>query len=165
MAAEEYLQDIKINKYDLDTEFENQPSRYIKWSTKYANAVRNRDDLEQKRKVIKAELDTEYRQEFDRLKVKITEPVIDSAIRQDERHKEISDQLIIAEEAVNIMEAVKWGFEQRKESLKWLAQLTLAGYYSEVKQPEAMREEKKEKERAETAELLRQQRRGKRCDT
>lgn len=149
----EYIDDIKINKYALDKEFEEQPSLYMKWSEKHATAVRVRDDLEQKRKVVRAELDTEYRQEYDRQKIKITEGLIDSAIRQDERHQKISNELIEAEEEVNIMESVKWAFEQRKKSLEWLAQLMIGGYYSLPKQPEEMKEQKIERGRETQREL------------
>jgi hypothetical protein len=129
-------EDRQINKFKLDEAWEEQAELSYKWGRKFAEAAKRRDDIIQERKVCRAELDTEYRMTYVESGMKYSETTIDAAIRQDDRHKEITRQLIEAEEEVAVYEAAKWAMNDRKKALEYESELWMAGYYGDPKQPQ-----------------------------
>jgi hypothetical protein len=127
----DYKDDIKINQYRLHEEIINQPVLYLKWAEKAAHAMANRLTLEKQKKVIRAELDSQYRLKLEKTSEKITENRLDASIRTDKKYIKISEELINAIEEEAVMMDVKWAFQQRKTSLELLQQGIINGLYAD----------------------------------
>ena len=130
----EYNDDLKIDFSELHINWRDQPINYMKWSEKWVNAVSYRDRIKESLEVLKAELDTKYRQELS-VDKKPTEAVISSAITNDADYKLQQQQLIDANETVNLLVSAKAAFEHRKKALEGLTQLWVNGYWSDPKIP------------------------------
>lgn len=154
----DFTEDRKFSRFKMDEAWEQQAELAYKWGRKYADAAKRRDEVQQERKVIKAELDTEYRATFEENGIKITEPAIDAAIRQDDRHKEVTKRLIDAEEEVLVFEAAKWAMQDRRAALEYESELWMNGYWGDPKQP--VRRVVEEKTREELREGRRSRSRG-----
>lgn len=130
----EYNDDLKIGFSKLHINWRDQSTNYMKWSEKWVNAVSYRDHIKENLDVLKAELDAKYRQELSTDK-KPTEVAISSAITNDEDYKLQQQQLIDANETVNLLVSAKGAFEHRKKALEGLTQLWVNGYWSDPKIP------------------------------
>jgi len=126
-----YKEDIEINRHKLDEEIINQPVLYLEWAQKASEAMAHKQRTEQKRKLIKAELDKKYREQFESNGEKYTEAKLDSYIRSDKEFKNATDEYIDAMEQEQIYADVKWAFQQRKSSLELLQEGIINGIYAD----------------------------------
>ena len=142
----DFENDVKINKFELDIEWEKQPALFEKYARASAEATAERDRVWQNRKVIKAELMTEILNHYNSIGLKKpTDVAIDAEIRGDSRHKEVSEELIAANEKVGLTDAAKWAMQQKKDALENMVKLFLAGYWSDAKIPQEAKEQADEK--------------------
>ena len=146
MAEEtEYNEDLKIDKYHLDEEWEDQPLLYMKWAERYAEAIHERDQLKEKMDLIRAQIDIEIRINpntfgFDRDK-KPTESAISNRILEEEEYQTATEEFLSAKKSVNILQGVKEAMEHKKKALEAETSLFIGGFYSEPKIPQKARED------------------------
>ena len=136
----EYNEDLKIDFAQLDINWRDHSTNYMKWAEKWVNSVAERDRIKEALEVLKAELSTKYRTElFDGKKP--TEAAITAAIISNEEHKTMQQVLIDANEAVNLHTTVKTSFEHRKKALEGTTQLWINGYSSNPNIPAEIRDQ------------------------
>lgn len=127
-----YKEDIKIDKDRLEHELMRQASLYLQYSEDHAHKIRFRDKCKNHLKVVWAELNLQihknWRKEFD---AKPNAQAVEAWIVSHKKHKKATMELIKAEEQVNLSDAIKWAFAQRKSALEGLVTLIVTGYYSE----------------------------------
>ena len=108
------------NENDLHNEWLMQAQQYYDWAKMLGKAKRKRNDLDLERKIIKARL-------YKESKLKLTAanggkaPTgadLESEVRSSPEYKSISEQLIIAEEEVDLMDAGKWAMNRFEKSLE-----------------------------------------------
>ena len=122
---------IKIDKFNLDVEWELQPSKYIEWAEKCAKAILERDQCKQRMDVLKARLDKQLRKSLEKeLGKKPTEGAISAAIDLEPEMQEMQEHFNQLTYNVNVLTAAKTAFDQRKKALEYLTQLYLSSYYS-----------------------------------
>jgi len=137
----EYNDDLKIDFAQLDINWRDHSTNYMKWSEKWVNAVSERDRIKEALDVLKAELDRKYRYELQLTESKKpTEASITAMIIADENYKLTQQALIDANEAVNILASAKVAFDHRKKALEGLTQLWVSGYWSTPKIPVEIKE-------------------------
>lgn len=125
-----YEEDDKINKFALDQEWLEQGDKYIYWSKRAAQANRDLETIDLRRKILMATLYKEMRENYVQDAVKPTDKMIDADVHSDPRYKEISEEQIAAQEEASIMTDVKWNFQQRQARIASLQELHLKGYYA-----------------------------------
>jgi hypothetical protein len=125
-----YSDEDRINKFQLDAEWEQQGDRYLYWSRQAAIAAKALADCDMRRKVLMAQLYKEHRQNFEMDNIKATDKMIDAEVHADARYKEITIEQINLQEAAQIMTDVKWNFQARQERIVEMQKLFLAGYYA-----------------------------------
>ena len=122
---------IKIDKFNLDVEWELQPAKYIEWAEKCAKAISERDQCKQRMDVLKAKLDKQLRKSLEKeLGKKPTEGAISAAIDLEPEMQEIQEHFNLLTYNVNVLSAARTAFDQRKKALEYLTQLYLSSYYS-----------------------------------
>ena len=127
----EYEEDLKIDFDQLDLNWRDHSTNYMKWSEKWVNAIAYRDRIKESLEVLRAELDGKYRKELYKAEgKKPTEASIIAAITTDKEYKTVQQTLLDANEAVNLMAVAKSAFEHRKKALEGLTQLWVGGYFS-----------------------------------
>ena len=99
----------------------------INWVVFSALNERKKEALE----VLKAELDRKYRPQLEKeIGKKPTEAVVSAAIVIDDIYRLAQNELINANEDVNILASAKSAFEAKKKALEGLTHLWLGGYFS-----------------------------------
>jgi len=135
----EYNEDLEIDFAQLDINWRDHSTNYMKWSKKWVDSVAYRDRCKEALDVVRAGLDAKYRKElFDGKKP--TEAAISAAITSDDDYKLANQTLLDANEAVNLLASAKGAFEHRKKALEGLTQLWLGGYFSNPKIPAEIKE-------------------------
>jgi len=135
----EYNEDLEIDFAQLDINWRDHSTNYMKWSEKWVNAVAERDRLKESLDVLKAELDAKYRIKLYDGK-KPTEVSIAAIITTNDDYKLAQWTLIDANEAVNLLASAKAAFGHRKKALEGLTQLWLGGYFSNPNIPAEIKE-------------------------
>jgi len=120
--SETHENDFIVNERDLDGEWLRQSVLYNKWAGLAATALKKQAQLHLKRKILKAEL-------YKSAKIKLSnmpgskegkEPTgaaIEAEIRTNPEYKNVSEQLIDAEEQTALMEAGKWSMVEKSKAL------------------------------------------------
>lgn len=135
----DYNKDLKIDFAQLNINWRDHSTNYMKWSEKWVDAVARRDRIKEAQDVVKAELDAIYRKGlFDGKKP--TEAAIAAAVIADEKYEEMQQTLLEANENVNLLASAKAAFEHRKKALEGLTQLWLGGYFSNPNIPAEIKE-------------------------
>ena len=132
MDVSELKKQLEIDKYSLDDEWVEQPSRYFYWAEKYASAVRDRDLKMKELEVMKAEVDRDIMANPDKYVLpKVTEGAVSALLSLDESIKKLELELIDLKREVNILSAAKDAFDQRRAALENEVRLWTALYYSD----------------------------------
>jgi hypothetical protein len=127
----EYDDDLIIDKYNLDSECVDQPRRFMKYGTLYAQAVLERDKIKQRLKIAKAESDEYIRKNFQIMGIeKLTEAVVGNLIERQPEVQKLVGEYLEAEYRVNILEVAKEAFRDRRNELSNLVQLFHDGYWA-----------------------------------
>jgi len=133
----DYKQDIKINRFALEKEVEEQPTKYLFYSEEQAEAKRKRDRKKDKldqilaneemriRWLTKVELVEEFGID------KLTETSIKAAVTGSQVVIDAKKEYSEASHRQMLTEGHARAFEQRKSALDNLVRLWIAGYYSD----------------------------------
>ena len=127
-----YEYDLNIDKYSLDLEWEKQAQLYMKWSERYAEAVRNRDRAKEKLELVRAAIDEDIRLNpekygFDK---KPTESAISAMIIKSDKYIEANRVFIESTKEMNVLAGAKEAMAHKKKALESITQLWLGGYYA-----------------------------------
>ena len=125
----DYKESLEIDKSNLDVELSQQAERYMKWAELHVEAISARDEAKANLDVVKAMVDNKIRQEGG----KLTEALISAKIQQDKDYQIASEAHITAQKNTNMLLAGREALAQRKDCLKMLAELWIAGYYATPK--------------------------------
>lgn len=140
----EALKELRINKFKLDVECEENGNVYHRYSDMLVDAEYERDLLKAKIKEVESKVELQIRAEkanSDTLKedgiipieyqdVKLTEAVVSALVNSNKDVCETRRQLILAERKVGKIGAVVKVFAQRKSMLEGEISLWLGNYYS-----------------------------------
>lgn len=128
-----FKDDIKMSIHKLDQAALSQAELYEEWSTKWAQAVSERDRLKEQITILKAEVDERIRlhpQKYGWASDKApTETWIAQKIILDMGIRELNDRFIEAQYNVNIMASAKETLEHRKKGLDILTDLYKGNYF------------------------------------
>jgi len=126
----DYKSDLKIDKGNLDSEFERQPTLYMQYSEEVNKKQQELDDKKLANEVLEADL---YFKASDQTwdKKPTVADLANWVKRNPERVKSIEEYNSLKHELNNLKSAVS-SFEQKKDSLKGLKDLWNGGYWSEV---------------------------------
>ena len=137
-----FEKDIAIDKHSLDIEWEKQPALFEKYARASVEATAERDRKKLDRDTTIAELRLKilnfYNEQGSK---KPTENAIDAEIIISEEHKQVSENLIAANEKVGLTDAAKWAMQQKRDALENMVKLHLAGYFSDPKIPQEAKDE------------------------
>lgn len=129
----DYQKDLEIDKYALDTECLDQARQFMVWSEGLADAMAERDRIEQKTKVMEAQTEQSIRNNPEGYGGKLTEAGIKSYVITNPEVMQIREESIEATHKVNIIMAAKQAMEQRRSMLENLVKLYLSGYWADPK--------------------------------
>jgi len=133
-----YLEEVIIDKYDLDNEWLNQAEKFIHWGEQEAQAEYEKDRIKEKVDLTRAELSTSIREEPKKYGLeKVTEAAINEIILQSKKFQDINGEYIEAVKTAKILTIAKKGFEQRKTALEELVKLYLNGYWADPRSKSA----------------------------
>jgi hypothetical protein len=129
-----YKEDLEIDKFALDKEWEKQASLYCEWGEKEVEAQFNKDKLKEQLDLTRAEVDGEIRKSAARSNIKITEAAISAEILKSRDYQKANNDYLEAIRDAKIFGIAKEAFEHKKKALEKLTDLFLAGYWAEPKQ-------------------------------
>lgn len=124
-----YKEDLSIDKYKLDYEWEKQASKFIEWAEKAVDALFERDKAKDFLELTRAQLDSEIRKDVGEGK-KLTEAAIQSQILQNERYISANDLYLEAVKNAKILDIAREAFDHKKKALEKITDLWIAGYWS-----------------------------------
>ena len=160
----EYEVDLKVNKFKLDEEWEDQPLLYMKWAERVAEAKSDTFRAEEKLKQTKAqmkfeiekckaELDDEIRNEWDLFGFdkKPTEAAIVSCIltqekyhtKMKEQNKKLSDAINEVAEAIKTsetLEGARLAMSHKRSAIEGEVFLWAGNYFSDARIPQIAKE-------------------------
>lgn len=137
-----YKEDLKIDDYALDFEWDRQAQLYMKWAEEYADAVLIRDRAKENVDLVKAEL---YQQIVSQADKKPTEAAIGNEIIQHDKFKEVNNSYLEAKRNAEILAGAKEAMQHKKKALEGRTHLWIAGYNAEPKIPAEAKKESFEK--------------------
>lgn len=129
----EFEKDVAIDVKDLGKELMTQASTYLKWSQLWANETSERDRIKNKMEFLRAELSLKIRENPAAFTTgKITEDTVRCLLETDRVIEKVREELLLANQKVNELLAVKTAMEQRKSMLESVARLFQLGYWSDL---------------------------------
>lgn len=130
----EIFEDLKVDCNSLDFECIDQPRRFMKWSEKFARAIKDRDTAKKAASLLRSDtsMDIRSRPEAYHLE-KVTEGGVQATLESLDTVKEADDEVIEANYIMNVMAGAKDAFEQRRSMLESLIKLYISGYFSQVR--------------------------------
>ncbi len=128
----DYIDDLKINENDLESEWISQAGKYMFYADQWAKAVLVRDTAKIKAEYTYAKLDTEIRGNWNKyFDSKPTEGAIKGKIIQHDDYQDSQKHLVECNEDVNVYYGCKVAFDHRKTALQSLVQIRLSGFHAE----------------------------------
>lgn len=144
-----YLDELKINKYNLEEEWITHNDKAMYWAEQAVKAHREYKEVELERDILMARLYKKHRSALEsEIEERVTDKMVEAEVKLDPEYKEICERLIAAEETSGIMDAAKWKFIARKDSLERIHDGIVTGLFSDPT-------EGKIAERRETQEKIR----------
>lgn len=151
-TLEEYgkrlYEELRFDKYNLDSEYEEQPRRYMDWALLYGKALLERRKAEDEMDTVRGQVDLEVREfpgNFSLTpdsKGKVMETAIKSAVNVAAKVVEVREKFYRIYELCKLFEHATVAFVQRKELLKGEGDLWINKYYSAVTVKEKAQTEK-----------------------
>jgi len=134
----EFESKLKVDKNDLDTEWQQNPQLFWRVSNMHARALSDRDSIKVDIGLAEAELYSLFRQkmedelanEDDKKKGRVTDAAIKSRVESSPQMVKLNKQYLKASERANILLALKEGYQQRSYSLKYLSELYTVNYFT-----------------------------------
>lgn len=155
-----YEQDVRINEKALDVEWLDQPELAIKYGREWVAAKKKVALLDEKLKVTRSELIKEAISDPEKafgVKLNtVSDTKAESYYRTHKKHKKIKQQLIEAQEELDLLEIIKNEVSfSRKTALENLTKLHIADYFAGPNVPRNLTNErnKRDAERGKAKEL------------
>lgn len=127
----DFEKDVMIDPDALDVEWLEQPRLMLKYGQIAAEAKNTADNLKEALDSFKAGLDLDIRKEPEKFGIaKITEGAIQSAILQDDKHKELSEELANARYEAEMAKVASMAISTRKDALENLVRLFGMQYFA-----------------------------------
>lgn len=130
MSDRDIAEDLKINRYKLEDEAENQPSLFYHYSEEATTAREERDKAKAKLKEIEGRISLDYRSGKRVTEAKITENSISAAVDIDPEVIDARNKFLQAEAELGKATAAEEAMQQRKAMIGHLVQLYTMQYYS-----------------------------------
>lgn len=143
-----YEDDLRIDRYDLHNEWEQQPFLFMKYAKMAAEADTASKRTKEKMEVTEAELYLTLRKEKELSKEKFTEASLKAEIKVQDEYQKIYSEYLQSLETQKILSAAVEAFVQRKSALENMVKLYLNNYFahpSEPKKENSVQESLKEK--------------------
>ena len=134
-----YKDELNIDLDDLTAELADHANRYAYWSEKFVLATEIRDKAKANLEVVKAELETTARTDWENIDDFVKSPTDKSAnfwVTKHKKVKEATDKLITANKVMGIYLVAKSAFEARRKMLEALAQKEIQNWYAEPRTSE-----------------------------
>lgn len=128
-----YADDLKIDRNDLVSDWEEQPVLMLQYCDLHAEAVFNRDADKIKLDYTEAKLDSEIRKDFKAFGFvsKPTEAAIKNTILLQKEYIEAIQCLLDSSKQANLMSGIRQSFDHRKKALENMVTLLISGFHSE----------------------------------
>jgi len=137
-----YLEKLKIDKFHLDREWEEQPIKFWEMAESFVEAQAIRDLAREKRDVVAAEVEQRIRTDPSRFGIdKPTESAIKVQVILHPDMKTMEEEYLQAVADSKLLEVAIQALEHRKRALENLTQLFLAGYYCRPYVPQQAKEQ------------------------
>src|SRR3990167_9411731 len=127
-----YREDLKIDQSELDEFCLKQPVLFDYYVQNLASLSKNRDEIKLAVEQTSARLDGIIREAASAEGKKITENMIQNEIIRNLQYADLQQKYIDACAKVKEAEIIREDFQQRRDMLKLLAELYIAGYWSTV---------------------------------
>ncbi len=127
-----YKEDLKIDEHNLDEECLHQPVLFEMYTQKLTPLYKLRDELKLEVERFAAKLDGVIRESASAEGKKITETMIQNEIVRNPQYTDLQAKYIKVCAEVKEGEVVRDAFNQKKDMLKLMVELYIAGYWSTV---------------------------------
>jgi hypothetical protein len=128
MEETEYKSDVEIDRDSLEGEWEKQAGLYMHYALKHADAIQERDSVQENIGTCEADLDQQIRQEVLEKGEKTTEKAIANRIKVNKEMVALNEKLIKANHKINVIQSVVRSLEHKKKALENLVNLWVSGY-------------------------------------
>lgn len=145
-----YERDLYINEGDLDLEWLEQPSLFMKYARHLAEMRRNLDEEKQRLDIVRADLDKQIREHPEKFKIeKVTEGAIQSAILTEGSYNIAYKKYLDVKYEADMAQAAVQAFNQRKEALENLVKLNGQNYFASPSVPRDLTQEAQKRRKQE----------------
>lgn len=127
---EEMQKKLRIDKYALDDEVEQQAELFNEVADAAAITKSQVDSLEQEIKELEAEIDAKTRADAEKYDERITENAIRAKVVGDKRRKALVVKLLQASDLQRRLEVLTTAYRQRSYMLRDMVDLHLSNYYT-----------------------------------
>lgn len=145
MSENEFLEDVQLDVDSLDDANIMQASLYAKWGRSWAIAVKERDEIKERKEVVRADLDSRIRNRPEKYgwegTKSPTETFISNTILLQQAYQDISQQLIEAQQSVNLMSVAKEAMDHKGRRIDSLIELEKIGWFSHLQKEKPSRKE------------------------
>lgn len=131
----EYKKDLQIDSNDLDTCCLRQPILFDMYSQKLIPLYKLRDEIKLEIESFSAKLDGLIRESASAEGKKLTEAMVQNEIVRNIQMNALQQKYINICSEVKEAEIIKEAFQQRKDMLKIITELYIAGYWGSVQTP------------------------------
>lgn len=156
-----WRQELKIDRYSLESELVRQPQLYMTWALKAVRAGIEKDDAVNDLEIVKAEVDEKIRNNPERYGIpegKVTDRAIKLAVAKHKRVNKYFRHMLKKKKQEKILNEAKKGFEQRKKMLESLVSLNIQLHFAEPKVPLAKQAEIYDSDRQAMVERMKKNR-------
>lgn len=126
---DDYKKDLQIDRNNLDEECIRQPVLFDIHAQDLIPLYKERDTLELQIELLSAQLDGVIRESASVESKKLTEPKIKNEIMNNEQYQKLNNKYLLLCASVKSKEAIRDAFQQRRDMLKLLVELYIAGYW------------------------------------
>jgi len=125
---------VKLNRHNLDEEAEVQAERYLEAADRMADIGKEKDDLEKDLSELEADLARKYRKNPKKYlsSDKATDKAVAEKLTINEKVKELRGRVIDVKHRFNKAGNLVRSLDQRRSSMKYLAELWMGGYWSDL---------------------------------
>lgn len=132
MNVEEFRKRLRIDKHGLDDCIEEQPVVFDRVAQQTATTIALRDAKKLELEKTYARISMGYRREFSKQGKKITEEFLRQTVLTDEEYDSVQQDYLTYKDEADQWIALKEAFQQRGYMLRDLANLYVAGYFSDI---------------------------------
>jgi len=127
----DFKENIKIDKYSLDLEFEKHPMLYHEFAMDMVASENEKDQAKDKLELLRAQLDVQIRDNPKKFGLeKITEAAISSTILQNKEYREAQEYYNNTMGNLRILKIAVESINKKQSSMEGLLKLYLGEYYS-----------------------------------